>query len=97
MTETTAKKGMVRYKTGHSKNDFDFDYLSSINYDDKRTLKQVIETLFTENKNLNEKIETAEKEFSEKLDSLKKEYDDQFTKFEETFEKNIRDFLTQGV
>ena len=36
MTRTTAKKGMVEYKKGHAKEDFDFGYLSDINYDDKR-------------------------------------------------------------
>jgi len=56
MTETTAKKGMTRYKKGHSKNEFDYDFLQSINYDDKRLLKEVIETLFNVNKSLGEKI-----------------------------------------
>jgi hypothetical protein len=52
MTKTTAKKGMIEFKTGHAKLDFDYDYLQSINYDDKRKLKEVIETLFNVNKEL---------------------------------------------
>lgn len=55
MTETTAKKGMVRVKTGHTKNDFDFKFLKDINYDD-RELGVVIETLFNNMKKMEERF-----------------------------------------
>lgn len=97
MTETTAKKGMTRYKTGYSKSDFNYDYVASVNYDEKRTLKQVIETLFNENKSLKEKLVETENNFNEQIEQIKQNYDDKFTKLNETFEQNIKDFLTRGL
>jgi len=78
MTETTAKKGMLKYKKGHSKNDFDYGYLQEINYDDKRLMKEVIETLFSVNKSLGKEIEQIKldrAEFMVKYNELKKEHD----------------------
>ena len=77
MTETTAKKGMVRVKTGHTKNDFDYAFLKDINYDD-RELGVVIETLFgnikalkEENTKLREDCEAFKKDY----ETLKDEHD----------------------
>jgi hypothetical protein len=67
MTELTAKKGMTRYKSGHSKNDFDFAFLNDINYDDKRKLVDVIEALFGKIKALEESIEKNYKTQNDKL------------------------------
>ena len=78
MTETTAKKGMVRYKNGFTKNDFDYDFLDKINYDDKRTLKEVVETLFREIKTLKEEntqIKMDRDEFMKKYQTLEIEHD----------------------
>ncbi len=69
MTETTAKKGMVHYKNGLSKTDFDFGFLKDINYDDKRTLKEVVETLFNLGKGYEKEIEAMKM----KLDFVEKE------------------------
>jgi hypothetical protein len=78
MTKTTAKKGMIECKTGHSKNDFDYDYLQSINYDDKRKLKEVIETLFSVNTSLAKEIDDMKLDrdkFIESYNELKEEHD----------------------
>lgn len=77
MTETTAKKGMVRVKTGHTKNDFDFKFLKDINYDD-RELGVVIETLFGNIKSLKEEIANLREDcetFKKAFDTLKNEHD----------------------
>lgn len=67
MTETTAKKGMVKYKTGFSKNDFDYDFLSQVNYDESRKLVSVIEALFGKIKSLEEAIDKNFKTQNEKV------------------------------
>jgi hypothetical protein len=97
MTETTAKKGMVRFKVGYSKSEFDFGFLSSINYDDTRKLKQVIETLFTENTNLKEQITTMAEEFNTAFTEYKAVVDKKLDNFDATFETNIHDYLTRGL
>ena len=78
MTKTTAKKGMVECKTGHSKNDFDYVYAQEVNYDDERKLKKVIETLFSVNKSLEKEIEQMKvdrDEFMVKYNTLNEEHD----------------------
>lgn len=75
MTELTAKKGMVRYKTGHGSKDFDYGYLDEINYDDKRKLKQVIETLFTDNKRLVKELDNYKIATNEKLQEMQNKMD----------------------
>ena len=78
MTETTAKKGMVRFKKGHSKLEFDFGFLNEINYDDKRSMKEVVETLFNEIKSLKDevsKIKVDRDEFYAKYQELQIEHD----------------------
>ena len=67
MTETTAKKGMTRYKSGHSKNDFDFAFLGEIHYDEKRKLVTVIENLFGKITEIEKKIEENYKTQNDKL------------------------------
>lgn len=96
MTETTAKKGMTRFKTGHGKNDFDFDYLQALNYDDKRTLKQVIETLFTEIKRLKEEVELKDKEIVEMSKKNYEENKKRLDTYDKTFEQSLKDFLKRG-
>lgn len=95
MTETTAKKGMVRYKIGYTKSEFDFDYLQSINYDDKRTLKVVVETLFRENANLKKEMAELDKENKDSMTKLKNEVVIKLEKFDKVFEKNIKEWLTK--
>jgi len=67
MTKTTAKKGMVEFKNGHSKLDHDYGYLQEINYDDKRLMKEVIETLFSVNKSLGKDIKDIKKHFENEV------------------------------
>lgn len=78
MTRTTAKKGMVEFKIGYAKDDFDFGYLSAINYDDNRKLVQVIEALFGKLEKLDGEIERVKQErdqFMVGYDVLKQEHD----------------------
>lgn len=78
MTETTAKKGMVRFKSGFSKNDFDYDFLSQVNYDDSRKLVNVIEALFGEIKSMKETINAMKVDrdkFMAKYQTLEIEHD----------------------
>ena len=78
MTKTTAKKGMIECKTGHSKLDYDYVYAQEVNYDDKRKLKEVIETLFSVNKSLEKEIEQMKvdrDEFMVKYNTLNEEHD----------------------
>ena len=74
MTRTTAKKGMVEYKKGHAKEDFDFGYLSDINYDDKRELKEVVETLFSKIKGLEKQIDVLTTALNERVEEESKKH-----------------------
>lgn len=95
MTRTTAKKGMVEYKKGHAKEDFDFGYLSTINYDDNRELKEVVETLFSKNKSLEKQIDVLTTALNEKVDMEVKKLQDKMDQFDRVFEKNIKEWLTR--
>lgn len=94
MTETTAKKGMVKYKNGHSKLEFDYGFLNEINYDDKRQLKEVVETLFGKIKGLEELNKYLEETFKNRIDQLEKEYNERLERIEKAFEQNIKEWLS---
>ena len=94
MTETTAKKGMVRFKKGHSKLEFEFGFLNEINYDDKRTMKEVVETLFNEIKSLKELNKSLDENYKNRIDQLEKEYNERLERIETAFEQNIKEWLS---
>ena len=95
MTRTTAKKGMVEYKKGHAHEDFDFGYLSDINYDDKRELKEVVETLFSKIKGLEKQIDVLTTALNERVEEESKKTQEKLDQFNKTFEKNIKEWLTR--
>jgi predicted nuclease with TOPRIM domain len=80
MTETTAKKGMLKFKKGFNKTDFDYDYIENIPYNDTISVRNLIKGLQAEdmnikleNKELKEKLQEALKHNSrldQKIDSL---------------------------
>ena len=94
MTETTAKKGMVRFKKGHSKLEFDFGFLNEINYDDKRTMKEVVETLFGKIDKLENLVKELSIQHKDKVDQLEKEYNERLERIETAFEQNIKEWLS---
>lgn len=94
MTETTAKKGMVRYKKGHSKLEFEFGFLNEINYDDKRTMKEVVETLFGKIDKLENLVKELSVQHKDRIDQLEKEYSERLERIEQAFEQNIKEWLS---
>jgi hypothetical protein len=93
-TETTAKKGMVKYKKGHSKLELDYGFLNEINYDDKRQLKEVVETLFGKIKELEKLNKSLEETFKNRVDQLEKEFSERLERIEQAFEQNIKEWLS---
>jgi hypothetical protein len=78
LTKTTAKKGMSEYKAGFGKNDYEYGFLNVQNYDEKRYLKEVIETLFGKIDKLEKILEGVivdRDKFIEQYNELKKEHD----------------------
>jgi hypothetical protein len=69
MTRTTAKKGMLEYKAGHSKDQFDFDYLANLPYNEKILVKHLIDKLNDADYD-NNKLIVALKEQVDTQDSL---------------------------
>lgn len=93
MTKKTAKKGMVEYKVGFNDRDFDYSFLQSINYDDKRLLKDVIETLFKVIENQEKKFLAAQEEIQKSISELEKRNQEKFDAWQNVFEKNVREWL----
>jgi hypothetical protein len=93
-TETTAKKGMTQYKNGYGKNDKDWGFLHEINYDDKRALKEVIETLFGKLEKSEKAVEDLKSQFKERVDQLELEYNKRLERIEKAFEQNIKEWLS---
>ena len=49
MTKTTAKKGMVEHKTGHSKDNFDYAFIKDIPYGgSEKTVDEIIKGFIEE-------------------------------------------------
>jgi predicted nucleic acid-binding Zn-ribbon protein len=93
MTETTAKKGMVKYKKDHAKESFDFDYLQEINYDDKRSLKQVVETLFSAIKKQNELLEQQAHEFEARIKEIQEQHTKDMEQLKAVFGDKLATYL----
>ena len=93
MTKKTAKKGMVECKIGFSEKDFDYAYLQSINYDDKRLLKDVIETLFKVIENQEKKFLAVEENLRKIIADLENKNQERFDLLQGVFEKNVREWL----
>lgn len=93
MTKKTAKKGMVEVKVGFNERDYDYNYLQSINYDDKRLLKDVIETLFKVIENQEKKFLAEQEEVKKSILELEKKNQEKFDSFQKVFEKNVREWL----
>lgn len=65
MTKLTAKKGMVKYKVGHGKEDFDYAFLEDIPMNkDLISLKTVLETITNQ----------VRDEFKLEVDKLREEH-----------------------
>lgn len=69
MTKTTAKLGMLEYKIGYSHNEFDFDFIENIPYNDKILVKHLVSKLNDAIGNNNKEIVALNK----KLDTLEQE------------------------
>jgi len=93
MTKKTAKKGMVEHKVGFSEKEFDYNYLQSINYDDKRLLKDVIETLFKVIENQEKKFLAVEENLKQNIVELENKNQERFDLLQGVFEKNVREWL----
>lgn len=94
LTKTTAKKGMSEYKTGFGKNNYEYGFLNVQNYDEKRYLKEVIETLFGKIDKLEKALEEAKLDYDKRLDQVKTEHGDRLERIELAFENNIKEFLS---
>ena len=69
MTKTNAKKGMIQYKTGHSKDAFDFDYVQHANYNETHTVYDIIAILRKQDVEQRQ----AHEQLGETVDELKKQ------------------------
>lgn len=58
MTDTTAKKGMIKYKKGYDKEGFDYAYLEEIPYNENLSVRNVVKGLESKDKTL--ELENAE-------------------------------------
>jgi hypothetical protein len=65
MTETTAKQGMLWYKKGYGKNDFEYAYLEDIPYNANLSVRNLIKGLQAEDKNLKLENEVLKKQLIE--------------------------------
>ena len=45
MTKTTAKKGMLSFKSGYGRDEFDYDYIAEIAYNEKILVKHLVQKL----------------------------------------------------
>ena len=88
MTRLTAKKGMMEYKSGHGKEDYDFAYMKDIPYDDKHTLSLHHSKM---EENMNKVLDDKCKALQTALDDLTKKYED----LRKTFEETLKGWMTR--
>jgi len=78
-TELTAKKGMIHYKSGHGKLDFDYAFIKDILYDGEITLDELLNKIVEE---YDEKQSEWVRNLSEKFDKYKEMTDSKIEKLE---------------
>lgn len=60
-TRTTAKRGMVEYKVGDGRDKFDYGFIEELDYNDKLTVKALIQALDQNTEKAHEYIAHLEK------------------------------------
>ncbi len=88
MTELTAKKGMVKTKVGHGKDDFDFKWLKDVYYNDKLPLDEFLTMLFKD-------VDEHMKEEFAKRDNKIKTLEDEVSKLRKTLEETLKGLITR--
>lgn len=95
--KSTSKVGMVVGKGTHKKGAMELKYLSDFKYNDKLTLKEVIETyekaLIQQNEDFNKKIDKMSSDFENALKTAKSE----LTTKEQEFEKRVKKILKETL
>jgi len=91
-TELTAKKGMIHYKSGHGKLDFDYAFIKDILYDGEITLDELLNKIVEE---YDEKQSELVSNLSEKFDSYKQETDKKILKLEKALEESLKGLITR--
>ena len=81
MTKLTAKKGMMKYKIGHGKEDFDYDFMCNIPYDEHTKLSDVLKTI---KEDLRDEFQRKTAELEEENRQMKNELNTLRTAFENT-------------
>ena len=87
MTKTTAKKGMLQFKSGHGKEDFDYNFIKDIPYGGSdKTVDEIIKGFMSE-------LETDYKRRLEKMNEHIDKLENELTTLRNAYENVIKGVL----